>query len=192
MSTTSRYPMVEPASVAEWHAWLSANAETSGRIRLALQKKGSSHQGISYLEALDEALAFGWIDSTAGALDSDRFTVTFARRKPGSTWSQHNKISVKRLQAEGRMMPAGRAAVEAAKADGSWNLLDSIDRLELPTDLSDALDYAEVRAGWDALSESVRRQLLWQIANAKRPETRVNRIGIIVATAHAKMDGAAG
>lgn len=184
---TPNYPLVEPASIEEWRDWLAENSETSPPIRLVLKKKGSSHAGITYVEALEEALRFGWIDHTAGALDEFRWTVSFGKRRPGSTWAAGNKAAVERLEAEGRMTAPGRAVVERAKADGSWNALDEIDRLQVPADLAAALCQEEASLGWDSISESVRKQLLWSVASAKKPETRLKRIAIAVAAARAQV-----
>jgi uncharacterized protein YdeI (YjbR/CyaY-like superfamily) len=165
-------------------AWLEANHDTSPGVRLAIGKKGGSATALTYTDAIEEALCFGWIDSMAGRLDSDRFTVLFTRRKPGSGWSRSNKVRVARLTSNGTMTAAGLAVIGAAKADGSWNALDDVEDLVVPPDLAQALACDETaRVGFEAASESARKMALHWIAGAKRPGTRANRIGEIVSRA---------
>ena len=96
--------------------------------------------GLDYEAAIEEALCFGWVDSTGGRVDDDRGKLYFAPRKPRSVWAATNKARVERLIAAGRMAPAGLAAIERAKANGSWEILDSVERLEVPEDLAAALE----------------------------------------------------
>ena len=169
-------PLLAPASRAELREWLAQNHATSPGVRLAIGKKGGTATSLGYDDAVEEGVAFGWIDSTAGKVDEQRYFVTFTPRKPGSAWATSNKERVARLAAAGLMAPAGAAAVEAARADGSWNLLDDVDALIVPPDLAEALGVAGSAAEWDALSASQRRQALSWIASARRPETRARRI----------------
>jgi uncharacterized protein YdeI (YjbR/CyaY-like superfamily) len=178
--------VLRPRDAAELRAWLEEHHETSGPEWLAVAKKGSRLPGVTYDEAVEEALSFGWIDSTARRLDEDAFRILFARRKRGSTWAASNKARVERLVAEGRMRPAGMAAVEAAKADGSWEGLSEVDALIVPPDLAEALDAdAEARANFDAFPDSVKRMVLYRVASVKKPETRARRIAEAVADAKA-------
>jgi uncharacterized protein YdeI (YjbR/CyaY-like superfamily) len=178
--------VLRPRDAAELRAWLEEHHETSGPVWLAVAKKGSRLPGVTYDEAVEEALSFGWIDSTARRLDEDAFRILFARRKRGSTWAASNKARVERLVAEGRMRPAGMAAVEAAKADGSWEGLSEVDALIVPPDLAEALDAdAEARANFDAFPDSVKRMVLYRVASVKKPETRARRIAEAVADAKA-------
>ena len=94
---------------------------------------------LDYEAAIEEALCFGWVDSTGGYVDDERGKLYFAPRKPRSVWSASNKARVERLIGEGRMAPAGFAAIERAKANGSWEILDAVERLEVPEDLAAAL-----------------------------------------------------
>jgi uncharacterized protein YdeI (YjbR/CyaY-like superfamily) len=168
----------------EWREWLAANHATSSGVWLVMQKKGSPHPGPTYDEAVEEALAFGWIDSTTNRLDAASFKQYFSPRKARSAWAASNKARVERLIADGRMKPAGLAAVEAAKRDGSWSILDRIDSLEVPEDLREALDERPgARAGFDGLPASARKMALYWIATAKRPETRAVRIAKTVTDA---------
>jgi uncharacterized protein YdeI (YjbR/CyaY-like superfamily) len=101
----------------------------------------------------------------------------FARRRPGSEWARTNKERIARLESDGRMLPSGQAVVDKARADGSWTLLDAVEDLVVPDDLADALDgLAGARGHWDSFPASTRKQILWWIVQAKRPETRAARI----------------
>jgi uncharacterized protein YdeI (YjbR/CyaY-like superfamily) len=171
------YALLEPASRADLRMWLAANHASSPGVRLAIGKKGNSVTTLTYDDAVEEGLAFGWIDSTAGRLDEHRFTVLFTPRRPGSVWARSNKGRVARLVEAGLMAPAGTAAVAAAQADGSWDLLSDIDDLAVPRDLEDALGATPgATDGFAALSASAKRMTLYWIAGAKRPETRARRI----------------
>jgi uncharacterized protein YdeI (YjbR/CyaY-like superfamily) len=178
-------PLLEVANRAELRAWLAENSMTSPGVRLAIGKKGNTVTELSYDDAVEEGLCFGWIDSVAGRLDEARFTTRFTPRKPGGTWARTNKVRIERLIAEGLMTPAGMAVIEAAKADGSWTLLDDVEDLIVPDDLAAALaenpaanQYWRTQAG-----ASVRKIALHRIASAKRPETRAKRIAETVAEA---------
>ena len=177
-------PILEVSGRAELRAWLDANAATSAGVRLAIGKKGNTATTLTYDDAVEEALNFGWIDSVAGRLDDARYTVHFTPRKPRGGWARTNKIRVERLIADGQMTPAGLAAIDAAKADGSWTLLDDVEDLIVPDDLAAALA-GNPAAGrfWDGLGESPRKIALYRIASAKRPETRARRIAETVAEA---------
>ena len=137
----------------------------------------SGRAGLSYEEAVQEALCFGWIDGKAAGLDDQRTMLRFSPRKRGSGWARTNKVRIERLLAEGLMAPAGLALIEEAKRDGSWTLLDDVENLVVPDDLAAALDaHPGARERWDALPRSVRRGALEQIVQAKRPETRAKRV----------------
>ncbi len=177
MSALSDAPLVEVDDRGSWRAWLEANHATSRGAWLVTRRPRSNRPGLDYEAAVEEALSFGWVDSTAGRVDDERGKLYFAPRKPRSGWAATNKARVERLIAEGRMAPAGLAAIEIARADGSWQLLDSVERLEVPDDLAAALvasPPAEINfASW---SRSVRKQALTSIVQARRPETRSERI----------------
>ena len=101
-------------------AWLSANHATSPGVWLALTRKGGTVTTLTWQQAVDEGLCFGWIDGQARKRDLEASWIRFTPRRPRSPWSQRNIANVARLEAQGRMLPAGRAAVDAAKADGRW------------------------------------------------------------------------
>lgn len=124
-----------------------------------------------------EALRYGWIDSTARLLDDERRVQRFSPRRPGSGWSRSNKDRVARLEHQGRLESAGRAVIEAARADGSWQLFDSVEALEVPDDLAAALvSFPGAREQFDAFPPSTRKAILQWIVLAKRPATREKRV----------------
>ena len=135
-----------------------------------------------YADLRDEALCWGWIDSRPAKLDAARTMLRMSPRRRGSRWSAINKARVSALEAEGRMTGAGRAAIEAAQADGSWNALDDLDCV--PADLAAALAAAH-SADWEGLAPSLQRGLLERLLDAKCPETLARRIAEIVARAQA-------
>lgn len=164
-------------TTADWRAWLAANHTRAEGVWLITWKKTAGKPTISYEESVEEALCFGWVDSKGNKLDDERTMLWFAPRKAGSGWSRPNKARVERLIAQGRMTPAGLAKIEAAKADGSWVLLDAVENLEVPDDLAAEFDnYPAARANFDAFPRSARRGILEWIVQAKRPETRAKRI----------------
>ncbi len=183
MPPTTPPPLLEVANRAELRAWLAENHATSRGVSLAIGKKGHDATTLTYDEAVEEALCFGWIDSTVHTLDEARYTVLYTPRKRGSTWSRSNKERVERLMAQGLMTPAGLAPIEAAQADGSWNLLDEIDAMVMPPDLVSALADAGATQRFEALTPGDRKIALYWIATAKRPETRARRIEATVAAA---------
>lgn len=179
-------PLLEPANRRELRAWLAENHASARGVWVAIGKKGTDATELRYDAAVEEALCFGWIDSVAGSLDDARYKQLLTPRKARSMWSASNKKRVAGLIAEGCMAPAGLAAIEAAKANGSWNTLDEIDALVVPDDVREALA-AEPGAleGFEGLTESRRKMALFWIASAKRPETRARRLAETVAAAAA-------
>jgi uncharacterized protein YdeI (YjbR/CyaY-like superfamily) len=140
-------------------------------------RKGSGRTGLTYDEAVEEALCFGWIDGRAGKLDDRRTMIWFSPRKRGSGWARTNKVRVERLLAEGLMAAPGLALIEEAKRDGSWTRLDAVEDLTVPDDLAAAFaGQPGARERWDGLPRSVRRAALEWIVQAKRPETRARRV----------------
>lgn len=165
-----------PLTRAEWRAWLEHHHPRKEGIWLIGYKKATGKSRFDYDEAVEEALCFGWIDSKPNKLDEERSLLWFAPRKPGTGWSKLNKERVERLMAQGLMMPAGLAKVEAAKQDGSWTALDAIEALEIPPDLGQALTAYESAQNFEAFPRSVKRGILEWILSAKKPETRAKRI----------------
>lgn len=162
---------------AEWRAWLADNHTRAEGIWLIRYKKATGLPMVEYDASVEEALCFGWVDSKGNKLDETRTMLWFAPRRPGSGWSRSNKERVERLVAEGSMTPAGMAKIDAAKADGSWYLLDAVEDLAVPPDLAHALDdNPPARANFDAFPRSVRRGILEWIVQAKKAETRDKRV----------------
>jgi uncharacterized protein YdeI (YjbR/CyaY-like superfamily) len=184
VSALDAAPQVQADDRATWRAWLEANHATSGGAWLVTWRPASGRGGLGYEAAVEEALCFGWVDSTARRVDDERGKLYFAPRKPRSGWAATNKARIERLVAEGRMAPAGLAAIERAKANGSWEILDSVERLEVPDDLAAALDGSPPAAtNFAAFPPSARKQQLAWIAQAMRPETRASRIGQVAEAA---------
>lgn len=168
---------VHPLSRAEWRAWLAENHTRTEGIWLVSYKKATGKPRFEYDEAVEEALCFGWVDSKPNKLDEERSLLWFAPRKPGTGWSKPNKERVEKLLAAGLMAPSGLAKVEAAKADGTWTALDSIEALEVPADLAAALaSYPTAMAYFDAFPRSVKRGVLEWISTAKTAQTRAKRV----------------
>ncbi len=168
---------LQPATLADWRAWLADNHARPEGVWLITYRPATGKTPFSYEQAVEEALCFGWIDGQANKLDDERTMLWFAPRRPGSGWARTNKARIERLIADGRMTPAGLSKIEAAQADGSWTLLDSVERLEVPDDLAAEFDkYPDARAHFDAFPPSARRMALAWIAMAKRPETRAKRV----------------
>ena len=177
MSALTDAPLVEADDRATWRSWLEANHATSRAAWLVTRRSGSARPGLAYEAAVQEALCFGWVDGTAGHLDDERSKLYFAPRKPRSGWAATNKARIELLIADGRMAPAGLEAIERAKANGSWELLDSVERLEVPADLAAALAARPPSvSNFDAWPPSVRKQALTSLVQARRPETRMGRI----------------
>jgi uncharacterized protein YdeI (YjbR/CyaY-like superfamily) len=175
---------ISAADGVELRAWFESHHDTEAGVWLAYWKAESGRASVTWSEAVDEALCFGWIDSKVRRIDEHRYRQWFSPRKPASPWSRINKAKVERLEEEGRMTPAGRAAVAAAKDSGSWHALDLSDALIVPDDLADALDGAGgTHATYDGYPEGVRRGILEQVYGAKRADTRRHRIQAVVEAA---------
>lgn len=170
-----------PETRADWRKWLEENHVKEQAVWVVYYGKSSEKPTISWSEAVDEALCFGWIDSkrvSAGPGMSHQF---FCKRKAKSTWSKINKEKVVRLTEAGLMTKAGFEIIELAKQNGSWTVLDEVEELIVPKDLEVALDlYEGVMDCFSGLSKSVKKMMLYRIMSAKRPETRQKRIAEIV------------
>jgi uncharacterized protein YdeI (YjbR/CyaY-like superfamily) len=161
----------------EWRKWLATNHASSKGIHLVIIHKTAEVAGITYSEAVEEALCFGWIDGTANSVDKQRYKLYMAPRKPGSVWSKLNKQRIQKLIKDGRMTPIGLAKIETAKKDGSWTKLDAIDNLVMPKDLlAQFSTNPEAKRNFEAFSNSSKKIILFWIASAKREETRRKRV----------------
>jgi uncharacterized protein YdeI (YjbR/CyaY-like superfamily) len=172
------------ADGAAWRVWLDAHHEDSAGVSLVLAKKGvTDPTSLTYDQALEEALCFGWIDGQVRRRDETTYLQRFTRRRPRSSWSKRNVGIVDRLLAQGRMRPSGAAEVERAKADGRWGAAYAGPAsIEVPPDLSAALAAEpKAHAMFEILSSQNRYAVLYRIDAAKRPETRIRRIEQFVA-----------
>lgn len=166
-----------PASREAWREWLIKNHNTKQSVSLICYKTKANKPTISWSDAVEEALCFGWIDSIRRTIDEESFTQFFSRRKPNSGWSKINKAKVEQLIAAGLMAPAGFECIKRAQANGSWFILDEVEELKVPADLTAALKSKEgAETFFTGLSKSVRKAMLQWITLAKRPETRQKRI----------------
>lgn len=164
-------------SRAAWRTWLEEYHGKESAVWLVIYKKSSGVPSVHYPEAVDEALCFGWIDSKPNKRDEQSYYQYFSPRHPKSNWSRVNKEKIRRLTAENRMAPAGQAVVALAKEAGTWNALKDVDNLVVPDDLQEAFDRDPTAyQHWQGFPPSVRRGILEWIFNAKRPETRRQRI----------------
>ncbi|MGC5170146.1 YdeI/OmpD-associated family protein [Microbacterium sp. DT81.1] len=169
-------PELHVDTVADWEAWLDSHPDPVG-VRLRLRKKATTQPGITYAEALDVALCFGWIDGQSHSLDADYFLQTFTPRRPRSIWSKVNIGHVSRLIDEGRMRPQGQLEIERAKADGRWDRAYRQRDGELPVELQEALDTnPEVAKAFASQSAQNRFAMAFRVANLKRPASRAARV----------------
>lgn len=167
---------VEVLTRAELRRWLQSNHTRTEAVWLISHKKSSPHY-LDYSSIVEEALCFGWIDSTAQRLDEQRSMLLFCPRRKGSAWSKVNKERVERLTEAGLIQDAGLAKIEQAKTDGSWEFLDDVEALIVPPDLHDALEaHPPALDHWQAFSRSAKRSMLHWIKSAKRAPTRSARI----------------
>lgn len=179
--------MIYADSRQAWRQWLEANHAKQQSIWLVYYKKKANRPTVSYNDAVDEALCFGWIDSKAKPIDEEKYMQFFSPRRKKSIWSRINKEKVERLVSEGLMTKAGYEIIDIAKQNGSWTILEEAEALIIPTDLDDelkkspkALDY------FLGLSRSDKRNILQWLVLAKRTETRQKRIDEIVSLAKLK------
>jgi uncharacterized protein YdeI (YjbR/CyaY-like superfamily) len=170
-----------PTNRQQWRNWLQKNHDKKQSVWLIYYKKKSNKPTVSWSDAVNEALCFGWIDSQKKSIDEEKFKQRFSRRKTNSTWSKVNKQKIKLLTEEGLMTKAGLRMIEAAKQNGSWAILDEVEELIIPEDLEVAF---KKRAGSKRyflnLSKSKRRYYLQWLVSSKRQETRLKRIVEIV------------
>ncbi|NDJ20218.1 hypothetical protein GS682_00855 [Nostoc sp. B(2019)] len=161
----------------EWREWLEKNHNISVGIWLIYYKVKSGKPSVQYSEAVKEALCFGWIDSKVKSLDEERYMQIFTPRKPKSVWSKLNKKYIEELIEQDLMTDAGLKKIEVAKQDTYWNKLDAIEELIIPVDLKQALEANETANKYfQAFSNSSKKNILFWIESAKRPETRLKRI----------------
>ncbi|MFN0092442.1 MAG: YdeI/OmpD-associated family protein [Acidimicrobiales bacterium] len=178
------YRIYHAETRAQWRAWLAANHASARGVWLCSWKRATGKASCPYDEAVEEALCFGWIDSTVTMLDDERGLQLITPRKAKSTWTRLNRRRVAELEAAGLMTDAGRRAVEVAKSNGWWTILDPVEDLLEPDDLAAALDgRPAARTAWDGFPVTARKAMLWWVISAARPDTRARRVETIVSRA---------
>jgi uncharacterized protein YdeI (YjbR/CyaY-like superfamily) len=166
-----------PKTTAEWRKWLEKNHLSKTSVWLVYYNKASKKKSISWAEAVEVALCFGWIDSKRIKIDEETSHQFFSKRKPKSTWSKINKEKVDQLIEAGLMAQAGLDSIQIARENGSWTILDEVEELTIPDDLEKA--FKKHKGSKDyflSLSKSIRKMMLHRITMAKKPETRQGRI----------------
>lgn len=166
----------------EWRHWLKQNHNTSKGVWLKFYKKASGVESLNYSEALDEALCFGWIDGQANKYDDASYLQKFTPRRSRSNWSKRNIEHISRLEKEGKMTPAGWKEVEAAKADGRWELAyDSPANSAIPEDFLQELSKDKnAFTFFESLTKANKFAITYRLQTAKKPETRQRRMQAIL------------
>jgi len=175
-------PSIRFDSQSKWEAWLKRNHSTESEVWLEIAKKAASFKTVTYPEAVESALCYGWIDSMMRS-GGPEFTVQrFTPRGPRSKWSRVNRENAERLIADGRMKPSGHAAIDNAKGNGRWDeAYEPPSTAKVPDDLANAFaKNARARTFFEKLDGRNRYAILYRIADAKKPETRARRIANFV------------
>lgn len=175
-------PMISFDSQASWESWLAEHHAASPGLWLKLAKRDSGYTSVSYAEAVESALCYGWIDSQKASSDDKFWLQRFTPRRPRSKWSQINRSKAEELIAQGRMQPAGLQEVERARADGRWDAAyASQSEMQVPDDFRLALEQDErARIFFAELDRANRYAILYRLQDAKRPKTRARRIAQFV------------
>jgi len=175
------YPIYHAETRAQWRAWLEQHHATQRGVWLCSWRATVDRPRCPYPDAVEEAICFGWIDSTAGVLDEERGLQLFTPRKPKSSWTRLNRARVAEMEQRGLMTDAGRRAVAVAKNNDWWTIHDAVEDLIEPDALRAALDAdPDARAQWDGFPPSARKQMLWWVISAAKEETKLRRIHQIV------------
>lgn len=171
-----------------WRKWLAKNHAKSPGIWLIYYKKASGKSRVDYADAVEEALCFGWIDTTQRPRDEESSMQLFMPRKAKSNWSKLNKERVAKLEKEGLMTDAGREKIAAAKENGSWTKMDEVEAYVIPPELEKAFAKNKTaKKNFDAMSPSVRKQFLYWLSNTKKEETRKQRVADIIRLSKANL-----
>jgi uncharacterized protein YdeI (YjbR/CyaY-like superfamily) len=178
------YPIHHVETRAQWRAWLEANHASTRGVWLCSWRASTGRPRCAYPDVVEEAICFGWIDSTVTNLDDDRGLQLITPRKPKSGWTRLNRRRAAEMEAAGLMTDAGRRAVSIAQQNGWWTIYDPVDDLIEPAELKVALDAnPAARREWDRFPPSPRKMMLWWVVSAAKAETRQRRIDEIVANA---------
>lgn len=173
---------------ADWRKWLAENHLSEQNVWLVFYNKKSELPSITWSDAVDVALCFGWIDSKKVKIDEETSHQFFSKRKPKSTWSKINKTKIEQLIEQGLMTEAGFKSIETAKQNGSWTILDEVEELIIPADLdAEFADKPNAKDFFLGLSKSVRKMILAWLVFAKTPQTRQKRITEIVERAEQEL-----
>lgn len=177
------YPIFHAETRAQWRRWLQLNHHETRGVWLC-SWRAPDRPRCPYPDSVEEAICFGWIDSTVSRLDEERGLQLFTPRKAKSSWTRLNRQRVADMEDLGLMTDAGRRAVETAKENGWWTIYDPVEDLVEPDGLREALDSSPPsRANWDQFPPSARKQMLWWIISAAKEDTRTRRIEQVVSQA---------
>ena len=178
------YPIYHAETRPQWRAWLEANHDSVPGVWLCSWRTATGRPRCPYPEVVEEALCFGWIDSTVSNFDDARSFQLITQRKPKSTWTRLNRQRVAHMESQGLMTDAGRRVVEVARANGYWTIYDPVEDLIEPDALASALDEnPAARQAWNSFPASPRKMMLWWVISAAKEETQAARIATIVAKA---------
>lgn len=181
--TKPDYPQKAFATPAAFETWLAKNHAKADGLQLRLFKKDSGKKSLTYAEALDEALCYGWIDGQKRSLDAESWIQIFTPRRSRSIWSKKNQEHVARLIAQKRMRPAGQAVIDVAKADGRWErAYESPKNMTVPEDFLAAVKkHKQAAMTFASLNKANKYAIAWRLSTAKKPETRARRFAALLA-----------
>jgi uncharacterized protein YdeI (YjbR/CyaY-like superfamily) len=181
MGIIDAYKQYYPKDRSAWRKWLEKNHAKAPGVWVVYYKKDSGKTRVAYADAVEEALCFGWIDTTQRPRDEDSYMQLFTPRKPKSTWSKLNKDRVERLEKEGLMTNAGREKIEIARENGSWTKLDNVENFVIPPELEKAFGRNKTaRNNFDAMSKTAQKEFLYWLNNAKKEDIRKQRVAAII------------
>ncbi len=181
MKGKTELPLVQPKSRKAWRAWLEQNHASSSGTWLVYAKKHTGIPSLTYADAVEEALCFGWIDSLVHPVDDSLYKQIFTPRKPSSGWSPLNKKRVEKLIADKQMTAAGMKMIELAKTNGRWEAHATTEALTMPPELKKALNgNASAKKNWPTYTVSQQKAFLRMLHDAKTPDTRARRIARIL------------
>lgn len=180
------YPIFHAETRAQWRAWLLDNHTSTRGVWLCSWRTGTGRPRCPYPEVVEEAICFGWVDSTNTIFDEERGLQLITQRRAKSPWTRLNRERAADMEQRGLMTDAGRKTIAEAKSNGWWTISDKVEDLEEPADLTAELDRnVQARSNWDSYPPSARKQMLWWIVSAARDVTRASRISHIVTEAAA-------
>ncbi|MBK7805947.1 MAG: YdeI/OmpD-associated family protein [Saprospiraceae bacterium] len=177
MDTYKNYPVYYAEDSLSWRKWLEDHGENTSSVFLLIYKKNCGVPSITYDEAVNVALCFGWVDSKINKRDEISWYQYFAKRNPKSNWSRINKLKVEQLIANGLMSKNGLEMVRLAKELGTWSALDDVENLIMPEEMKTMMNHnTAALQNWEKFPRSVKRGILEWIYNAKKMETKMERI----------------